>query len=191
MPLIGYARAANDQDNLAHQQEVLEAAGCTAIRAETLSRSTIDPDTELMATLNFLRRDDVLVVSSLDRLARSLADLIKIIRKLQKTGAHVLALQQNIDSRKHTTAELLNIIQGIAQFEVAIRRERQLKGINAAQKRGAYRGRKPEIDAAEIERRLGQGQGATAISREMGISRSSVYTIKNRMEAPATAHMQS
>lgn len=182
MPLIGYARAINSEDDLEHQHEALRAAGCTAMRSETLSRSTIDPDTELMATLNFLRRDDVLIVTSLDRLARSLGDLIKIVRKLKKTGAHLHALSQEIDSRTITTPELLNIIQGIAQFEVANRRERQLGGIKAAQGRGAYRGRKPQIDTDEIERRLKQGQGATAISKEMGVSRSSVYAVRNRMK---------
>lgn len=181
MTTIGYARIATESDDIKPQIELLKKYGCDAIRTEIISKSTIDSDTELSSVLNFIREGDLIVIVSLDIIARSISDLIKIIRKISLMNADILAIGQKIDTRVNGASDFLNTIQGLAQFEAAARREAQITGIKRAKRKGVYKGRKPSVPREEIVRRLGLGHGATRIAREMEVARSTVYAVKRSL----------
>ena len=133
--------------------------------------------TELALLLEFLRRGDTLVVTRVDRLARSIKDLQDIVHLLKERGVTLRATEQPINTQSATGKAFLDML-GVfaAEFETNLRRERQLEGIAAAKARGVYRGRKPSIDPAEIHRlRVEEKLGASAIARRLGIGRASVY----------------
>ena len=171
---------ANDQD-LALQRAALKAAGCDVIRAEKASGTRRDGRTELQVLLDFLRRGDTLVVTRIDRLARSLRDLEDIVHELKEKGIKLKATEQPIDTATAAGKAFLDMLGVFAEFETNLRRERQLEGIAAAKVRGVYKGRRrrrPVIDVAEVQR-LSQEEklGATAIARRLGIGRASVYRV--------------
>ena len=114
-------------------------------------------------TLYVLRRGDTLVVTRIDRLARSIKDLQGIVHTLQERGATLKATEQAIDTRGVAGTAFSDMLGVFAEFETKLRRERQLEGIAAAKARGAYHGRKPSVDAVEIQRlRVDEKLGPTA-----------------------------
>jgi len=181
MPLYGYARVSTIDQDLALQRAALKAAGCDVIRAEKASGTRRDGRTELQALLDFLRHGDTLVVTRIDRLARSVKDLQDIVHELKAKGAKLKATEQPIDTATAAGKAFLDMLGVFAEFETNLRRERQLDGIAAAKARGVYKGRQPLINAAEV-RRLSQDEklGATAIARRLGIGRASVYRVLGR-----------
>ncbi len=119
---------------------------------------------------------DTLVVTRIDRLARSLKDLQDIVHELKGRGVILRATEQPVDTGTAAGKAFLDMLGVFAEFETNLRRERQLEGIALAKTRGVYRGRKPSIDGAEIRRlREQDGLGPTAIARRLGIGRASVY----------------
>ena len=119
---------------------------------------------------------DRLIVLRLDRLARSVTDLHQIVEKLAAKGVAFRCLNQSgVDTDSSTGKLMLAILGAVAQFENDIRRERQMEGIEKAKAAGKYRGRKPSIDQMRIKELHDRGFGASAIAREMGIGRASVY----------------
>jgi DNA invertase Pin-like site-specific DNA recombinase len=176
MALYGYARVSSSDQDYSLQEQALRAAGCEVVRAEKASAARRDGRTELELLLEFLRQGDTLVVTRVDRLARSIKDLQDIVYLLKERGVSLRATEQPIDARSAAGKAFLDMLGVFAEFETNLRRERQLEGIAAAKLRGVYRGRKPSIDAAEI-RRLSAVEklGATAIARQLGIGRASVY----------------
>jgi len=126
--------------------------------------------------LEFLRPGDTLVVTRVDRLARSIKDLQDIVYTLKARGVTLRATEQPIDTHSAAGKAFLDMLGVFAEFETNLRRERQREGIVAAKARGAYRGRKPSVDLHAI-RRLHEEQklGATEIARRLGIGRASVY----------------
>ena len=137
--------------------------------------------TELALLLEFLRRGDTLVVTRVDRLARSIKDLQDIVYLLKERGVTLRATEQPINTQSATGKAFLDMLGVFAEFETNLRRERQQEGIAAAKARGVYRGRKPSIDPAEIHRlRTEEQLGATAIARRLGIGRASVYRALTR-----------
>jgi DNA invertase Pin-like site-specific DNA recombinase len=181
MPLYGYARVSTVDQDLALQRAALKAAGCDVIRAEKASGTRRDRRTELQVLLDFLRHGDTLVVTRIDRLARSVKDLQDIVHELKAKGAKLKATEQPIDTATAAGKAFLDMLSVFAEFETNLRRERQLEGIAAAKARGVYKGRQPIIDAAEV-RRLSREEklGATAIARRLGIGRASVYRVLGR-----------
>jgi DNA invertase Pin-like site-specific DNA recombinase len=154
----------------------LRAAGCGVIRAEKASGSRRDGRTELQVLLDFVQPGDTLVVTRIDRLARSLKDLQDIVHELKSRGVALRATEQPIDTGTAAGKAFLDMLGVFAEFETNLRRERQLEGIKQAKARGVYQGRKPSIDTAEIRRlREQDGLGPTAIARRLGIGRASVY----------------
>src|SRR5262249_45373323 len=132
--------------------------------------------TELALLLEFLRRGDTLVVTRVDRLARSIKDLQDIVHLLKERGVTLRATEQPINTQSASGKAFLDMLGVFAELETNLRRERQLEGIAAAKARGVYRGRKPSIDPTEIHRlRTEEHLGATAIARRLGIGRASVY----------------
>jgi DNA invertase Pin-like site-specific DNA recombinase len=126
--------------------------------------------------LAFIRPGDTLVVTRIDRLARSIKDLQDIMFTLKERGATFKATEQPVDTKSAAGKAFLDMLGVFAEFETNLRRERQLEGIAAAKARGVYKGRKSSIDPADIRRLHGEEKlGATAIARQLGIGRASVY----------------
>ena len=176
-PIYGYARVSTIDQDLSVQKAALKAAGCTVIRAEKASGTSRKGRSELETLLDFLRRGDTLVVTRIDRLARSLRDLQNLVHELQEKGVHLRATEQPIDTSTPAGKAFLGMLGVFAEFETNLRRERQMEGINAAKGRGVYKGRKPSIDPAEVRRLQDEGLGATAIAKRLGIGRASVYRV--------------
>src|SRR5262245_54071435 len=159
MTVIGYARVSTTDQDLSIQKAALKGAGCEVIRAETRSGTTTTGREALRTVLDFLRKGDVLMVTRIDRLARSIGDLQDIVRTVQARGASLKATEQPIDTSTAAGKCFLDMLGVFAEFETNLRRERQLEGIARAKAAGVYRGRKPSINRAEIERLKGEGLG--------------------------------
>jgi DNA invertase Pin-like site-specific DNA recombinase len=174
--LIGYARCSSASQSLDLQNEALAQAGCEKVFAEKASgRSTRDRH-ELAQALDFVREGDTLVVTRLDRLARSVGDLHWIIEKLTDKGVQFRCLSQSgVDTDSSTGRLMLAILAAVAQFENDIRRERQLEGIAKAKAEGRYKGRTATIDAEQVRDLRQQGLGASEIAKRLQIARASVY----------------
>ena len=178
MPLVGYARVSSVGQSLDVQIEQLRAAGCEKIFAEKQSGRSTTGREQLAHALDYLREGDVFVVTRLDRLARSLVDLRQIVDRLTAKGVAFRALQQGaIDTTRSDGKLLLNILASCAEFETDIRKERQADGIAKAKAAGVYKGRKRQIDPAEIARLRSEGLGPSEIARRLRIGRASVYRL--------------
>ena len=177
MAIYGYARVSTDDQDLTIQQEALKSAGCEIIRSEKVSGTSTQGRDELNTLLEFLRDGDELVVTRVDRLARSVLDLQTIVRDIKSKGVHLRATEQPIDTSTPAGKCFLDMLGVFAEFETNLRRERQIEGIAKAKAAGKYLGRKPSIDADKVRKMKSEGLGVTAIAREMGISRVSVYRV--------------
>jgi len=174
--LVGYARVSSVGQSLDVQLEALSAAGCEKVFAEKRTGTTTSGRSELADALSFVREGDTLVVTRLDRLARSANDLHSIVKQLTDKGVAFQCLQQSsIDTGTSTGKLLLGVLASIAEFEADIRRERQREGIDRAKAAGVYRGRRPTVDAAQVRSLRDQGLGGTEIAKKLGIGRASVY----------------
>ncbi len=174
---IGYARVSTDDQDTALQVETLMRAGCTVVRRENVSGTSLKGRTELAAIMEFIREGDTLVVTRIDRLARSIADLQVIVRQLTERGAKLQATEQPIDTSTAAGKAFLDMLGVFAEFETNLRRERQMEGIAKAKAARKYRGRTPEIDVNEVCRLKAEGMGATSIARQLKIGRASVYRV--------------
>jgi DNA invertase Pin-like site-specific DNA recombinase len=182
--LYGYARVSAIDQDLRLQRAALKAAGCDVIRAEKASGSRRDGRTELQVLLDFVRPGDALIVTRIDRLARSMKDLQDIVHELKNRGVALRATEQPIDTSTAAGKEFLDMLGVFAEFETNLRRERQLEGIAAAKARGVYTGRKPQIDPAAIKLlRDKEKLGPAAIARRLGIGRASVYRLLGKVVA--------
>jgi DNA invertase Pin-like site-specific DNA recombinase len=144
---------------------------------------------ELRLLLDFLHKGDTLVLTRIDRLARSVKDLQDIVHELKAKDVALRATEQPVDTGSAARKAFLDMLGVFAEFETNLRRERQLEGIRAAKVKGVYKGRKPRIDAAEVCRlREEEGLGPAAIARRLGIGRASVYRLlgKGGHTTPAT-----
>lgn len=178
---IGYARTSTAEQNLDVQVAALKAAGCGMIRTEQKSGASLDGRPELRTILDFIHPGETLVVTRIDRLARSMHDLQTIVARLKRKGAHLAATEQPVDTSTAAGKAFFDMLGVFAEFETNLRRERQAEGIAAAKHRGVYRGRPPKIDISGIKTLLSTGLSPTEVAREMGISRGTVYKAKASM----------
>jgi DNA invertase Pin-like site-specific DNA recombinase len=176
--LVGYSRVSSVGQSLDLQVEQLRAAGCEEVFQEKRSGTTTQGRTELEAALRFVRKGDVLCVTRLDRLARSMTDLAKIMDALTAKQVGFRVLQQALDTTTSEGRLLLHIMGAFAEFETSIRKERQAEGIAKAKAKGVYKGRPKSIDPAQIAALKRDGLGASEIARRLGIGRASVYRIQ-------------
>jgi DNA invertase Pin-like site-specific DNA recombinase len=184
MALYGYARVSTIDQDLRLQRAALKAAGCDVIRAEKASGSRRDGRTELQVLLDFVRPGDALIVTRIDRLARSMKDLQDIVHELKARGVALRATEQPINTSTAAGKAFLDMLGVFAEFETNLRRERQLEGIAAAKARGVYTGRKPRIDPAAVRRLREQERlGPSAIAKRLGIGRASVYRLLGKAAA--------
>ena len=185
-PMIaGYARVSTTDQDLGIQEAALRAAGCDVIRAEKATGTSRAGRTELATLLDFLRKGDTLVVTRIDRLARSIGDLAAIVRDLEGKGVALRATEQPVDTSTAAGKAFLGMLGVFAEFETNIRKERQLEGIAAAKERGVYKGRRPSIDAGRVRALQAEGLGASAIAAQLGVGRASVYRLTKPEKAPA------
>lgn len=186
MSIYGYARVSTFDQDLGIQRAALKAAGCKVIRAEKASGARRDGRTELQLLLDLLQPGDALVVTRIDRLARSMKDLQDIVHELKQKGVALRATEQPVDTGTAAGKAFLDMLGVFAEFETNLRRERQLEGIKAAKARGIYKGRKPSIDPAALHRlRDEENLGPAAIARRLGIGRASVYRGLGVQKQPA------
>jgi DNA invertase Pin-like site-specific DNA recombinase len=185
MTIYGYARVSTTEQDLTLQETALKAAGCTNIRSEKVSGTTTKGRTELAILREFLKDGDTLIVTRIDRLARSIGDLQDIVRSLKDKGVALRATEQPIDTSTAAGKAFLDMLGVFAEFETNLRRERQLEGIAQAKARGVYKGRKPSVDAAKVIELDAKGMGATAIADELQIGRASVYRVLGTKPTPA------
>jgi DNA invertase Pin-like site-specific DNA recombinase len=173
--IIGYARVSSIGQDLDIQLAALKAAGCGVIRSEKVSGSSTTGRAELRNLLDFIRTGDTLVVTRIDRLARSIADLGAIVRELEGKGAALKATEQPIDTSTAAGRAFLQMLGVFAEFETAVRKERQAEGITAAKAAGVYKGRPPSIKPDAVAALKAEGLGATEIAKRLKIGRASVY----------------
>jgi DNA invertase Pin-like site-specific DNA recombinase len=175
--LIGYSRTSTvDQKyGLAAQIETLEKEGVEKIFSEQVSSVSKRP--QLESALEFCREGDVLVVTKLDRLARSIHDLWQIVDRLTKKKVELKILDLNLDTATPTGRLMLSMMGALAQFEREMLLERQREGIERAKAEGKFKGRKPTAreKQPEIQRMHAEGMKPDAIASQLGISRMSVY----------------
>ena len=175
--LYGYARVSTTDQDLSIQEAALRAAGCTLIRSEKRTGTSRNGRTELETLMAFLRPGDSLVVTRIDRLARSLRDLQNLVYELREKGAYLKATEQPIDTSTAAGKAFLDMLGVFAEFETNLRRERQMEGINAAKARGVYKGRPRSISSEDVKRLLNDGVGASEVAKRLGIGRASVYRL--------------
>ncbi|NEJ74926.1 recombinase family protein [Rhizobium phaseoli] len=178
--MIGYARTSttDQKAGLEAQLRDLQAAGCTKIFQEQLS-SVANERPQLERALEFVREGDVLVVTKLDRLARSVADLVAITATLRNKGVELRILTMNLDTSTPTGKLMLNLLGSIAEFERELMLERQREGIARAKAEGKYKGRAPTArsQAAEALALKEAGKTPSEIQAMLGISRASYFRI--------------
>jgi DNA invertase Pin-like site-specific DNA recombinase len=180
--LIGYARVSTTDQiaGMDAQQRDLAATGCSKLFTEQVS--SVAQRDQLAAALDFARDGDTLVVTRLDRLARSTADLLSIVAVLEakQVGLRILDFGGTlVDTKSPTGRMLLTMFAAVAEFERAIMLERQRAGIAKAKQEGRYCGRAPTArrQSGRVAELHSMGKGASAIAVEVGISRASVYRI--------------
>lgn len=175
--LVGYARTSTF-DQIAGfdaQRRDLEAAGCKKVFVEQVS--SVSEREQLKAAIEYLREDDVLVATKLDRVARSMRHLIDIVDQVKQRKAHLRILGMNLDTETATGRLMLQVLGAVAEHERASMLERQREGIAKAKAEGKYKGRARTAmaKAGEVEKLLAAGVNPTEVARKLGIGRSSVY----------------
>lgn len=187
--LIGYARTSTREQVAGFEAQLaeLQKVGCDKVFKEQVSAAAPSTRQGLDAALEFVRQGDTLVVTKIDRLARSLPHLLQIIDLLEKKGVALRILSMQIDTSTPNGKLMLSIMGAIAEFERALMLERQLDGIAAAKEAGKYKGRAPTAKAkgAEVLNLARQGLTRQAIAETTGVSIASVYRILQQAKKSA------
>jgi len=176
---IGYVRVSSIDQNTVRQLD-----GITVDKTFTDKASGKDTNRpQLKAALDYLRDGDVLVVHSMDRLARNISDLLQTVESLNRKGIVVEFVKEGLTFTGDDSAMsklMLTIMGGVAEFERAMIRERQLEGIQKAKQAGKYRGRKSTMTASQlhaIRERAASGEKKAALAREFGVTRQTIYNV--------------
>lgn len=182
--LIGYARTSTleQEAGLEAQVRELKALGCERIVQE--QTSSVGPREGLERLLEFAREGDTLVVTKLDRLARSVVHLGVLLETLRSKGVNLRIVNMNVDTATATGQLILNVMASVAQFEREMMLERQREGIAKAKADGKYKGRKPtaQARACEVRELHGQGLSMGDIAKRLGIGKGSVHRILSKIE---------
>ena len=180
---IGYARVSSGGQSLELQLEALEAAGCEKVYREKESGRSTVKRAELERAIDVLRPGDELIVTRLDRLARSVPDLYGILQRISGAGASFACLQQPGANTDTPTGKLLLGILGlVAEFENDLRRERQLEGIARAREAGKYRGKQSTIDPEKVKAAVAEHGSYGKAAKAIGCSKASVGRIMGELE---------
>jgi DNA invertase Pin-like site-specific DNA recombinase len=176
----GYARVSTTDQDLSIQETALKAAGCEVIRAEKRSGTSREGRAELELLLEFMRDGDELVVTRIDRLARSIGDLQDIVRVLKAKGVALRATEQPIDTSTAAGKCFLDMLGVFAEFETNLRKERQLEGIARAKAAGLYKGRKRKVPIEEVKALRESGRSITELAETFDVSRMAIYRALTR-----------
>ncbi|MBS0370569.1 MAG: recombinase family protein [Proteobacteria bacterium] len=174
---IGYVRVSSFDQNPERQLEQVQVDKVFTDKAS--GKDTQRP--ELDALLSFVRDGDTVVVHSMDRLARNLDDLRRLVQKLTKRGVRIEFVKESLTFTGEDSPManlMLSVMGAFAEFERALIRERQREGIALAKQRGAYRGRKKSLSEpqiVELKRRIADGEQKATVARDYGISRETLY----------------
>ncbi|MCA2370397.1 recombinase family protein [Agrobacterium genomosp. 3 str. CIP 111-78] len=177
MARIGYARVSTLDQDLEIQQQRLVAEGCQIVRCEKVSGASRRGRTELATIIEFLREDDELIVTRLDRLGRDTRDVLNIVHECEQRGAYVTVLEPHVSTKGEMGKVILTVLGMVAQMERRFIKERQRDGIESAKIKGVYKGGKIRLDYKTIALLRKQGLTPTAIALELGCSRMQVYRV--------------
>lgn len=187
--LIGYARVSTQDQDTALQLDALKRLGCDLIYQEKGSGSTRKGRKELARCLASLRRGDVLCVYKIDRIARSLFDLLDILRHLERVGAAIKSVTEPLDTSNPMGVFMIQILGAVAQLERSMIRERSIAGQNAARERGRNPGRKraltQEEEKAVVAEYLGGVSTYQGLGLKYGVSSAAVKRAVYRVTKPA------
>lgn len=184
---VGYVRVSTVDQNTDRQLDGIDLDKVFTDKAS--GKDTNRP--QLAAALDYVREGDTLVVHSMDRLARSLLDLRRMVDDLTGKGVTVRFVKENLafapEGANPFSTLMLNLLGSIAEFERGLMLERQREGIAIAKAKGVYKGRKPALDAAqvaEVAGRLAAGESATKLAAEFKVSRATVYNTRGAVTSP-------
>lgn len=175
---VGYVRVSTGGQNVGRQ---LAGVELDKVFTDRCSGGSAERPA-LVEMLDWIRENDVVHVHSMDRLARNVSDLRKLVAGINREGASVRFHKEGLEfsgEDSPMTELLLNLLGAVAQFERSLIRERQREGIEAAKKRGAYKGRKKALCSASIsdlKARRAAGEGVASLARKFGVSRQTVYS---------------
>lgn len=180
---LGYARVSAAGQNLDRQREALREAGCARLYEDTASGARGVARPQLAALLSYAREGDVVVAVSVDRLARSVPDLLALVDRLTDRGVGVELLSEGITLRPGASDAasrlILTVLAAVADLERSMIRERQRDGITQARQRGVYTGRAPALTASQVQearRRVGEGVPKTRVAADLGIGTTTLYS---------------
>ena len=171
----GYARVSTSDQDLAIQKNALLSAGCEVVREEKVSGTSLKGRSELTTLLEFLRKGDELVVTRIDRLARSMRDLQNIVHDLTERGVHLSATEQSISTKDATSKAFLSMLGVFAELETNLRKERQLEGIQRAKELGKYKGRKEQVDASVVQQLKADGVSIKDIATKFNVTKRTIH----------------
>ena len=175
---IGYARVSSLGQSLDTQIEKLEAAGCEKIFQEKKSGASTGKREAVKAALEFCREGDVLVITKLDRLARSMFDLQSIVATLERKKADLVVLDQKIDTTTPTGRLTFHLLGAVAEFERDLINERRNEGMQRAKEKGVQFGRKPKLSESqilELQAADRAGESLKELMQRFGISKATFY----------------
>lgn len=178
---VGYARVSSKDQNLERQTELLRKEGVFSLYEDRMTGSTRQRP-GLEEALRYVRKGDQLIVTSMDRLARSLSDLHSIVNDLTARGVSVKFLKEGQVYSKDSTPVaklMLGLLGSVAEFERSIIRERQAEGIARAKERGVYKGRAKVLTAEQVEQArkwIDEGVPKAEVARRMKIGRTTLYS---------------
>ena len=190
---VGYARVSTNNQNLEAQIELLEKAGVEKIFTE--KKSGLDGKRPILKEcLDFLREGDTLVITRLDRLARSTLDLFKIKELLENKKVELIVTEQNIDTSTSTGKLLFGMLGLIAEFETSLRKERQIEGIQKAKEQGKRFGREKVIIEDDklkwVLEQKAKGVKMSDLAKELGITRNTLYVKLREYESKLKSNLK-
>lgn len=180
--IVGYARVSSESQSLDVQQSALVDVGCERLFVEKVSGASTQDRDQLRAAVDFVRDGDTLVVTKLDRLARSVRDLMDIHDQITKKGVSLRILNMGLDTTTPTGKLMLGVLGSVAEFERNMILERQADGIAAAKARGVYRGGTVKHDPENLRSMVEAGMSKAEVARQAGCSRMTVHRACGRDE---------
>lgn len=176
---VGYARVSTKgrSESLETQREALEAAGCTRVFQDTISGAK--------AALDYMRDDDVLVVTRLDRLGRTSLDTLRTIESLAEQDVAVIVMKPELDTLTKEGRLMVTIMSGLAEFERDLLIERTKEGVAHARAEGRVPGPKPKLSAEQVRlagTAVAGGESVSSVARSLGVSRQTLYRALDRPE---------
>lgn len=182
---VGYARISTKRqgESLETQDAALRAEGCEKVFTDVLSGARASRP-GLEAALEYMRPDDVLVVTRLDRLGRTTLDTLKTVDSLAQRGVPVLILDPKLDTRNKDGQLMVTILSGLAQWERDLLVERTKEGVAHARAAGRVAGPKPKLSPEQVHMArasIDAGQSVAAVARSLGVSRPTLYRALERL----------